>query len=124
MKMQKKQFRIGALARELNLEKFVIRFWEKEFGIRSSRSEGGQRYYSLSDVTKFKQIKSLLYDKKFTIAGAKDALSGDTDVPKIIGSQKTTLDTAEIIALNKTDLIRLRTVLISLKNLLEPELNI
>ena len=77
MKMQKKQFRIGTLAQELGLEKFVVRFWEKEFNIKSSRSTGGQRYYTVADVEKFKLIKELLYTKKFTIAGAKDALCND-----------------------------------------------
>lgn len=74
MKMQKKQFRIGALSKELNLEKFVIRFWEKEFNIKSIRSTGKQRYYTQQDVEQFKKIKQLLYEKKFTIAGAKEAL--------------------------------------------------
>ncbi|NBV40709.1 MerR family transcriptional regulator, partial [bacterium] len=29
MKMARKQYRIGELAKELNVERFVIRFWEK-----------------------------------------------------------------------------------------------
>ncbi len=74
MKMQKKQFRIGTLSKELNLEKFVIRFWEKEFNIKSARSIGKQRYYTQQDMEQFKRIKQLLYEKKFTIAGAKEAL--------------------------------------------------
>ena len=30
MKMQKRKFRIGELANKLELERFVVRFWEKE----------------------------------------------------------------------------------------------
>ena len=48
--MSKKQFRIGDLAEELKVKKFVIRFWEKEFGIESDRSEGGQRFYTSEDL--------------------------------------------------------------------------
>lgn len=74
MKMESQQFRIGRLSQELNVPKFVIRFWEKEFAIKSSRTEGGQRYYTTTDFLTFKKIKDLLYTRKFTIAGAKKAL--------------------------------------------------
>lgn len=72
--MEKKKFRIGELAQYLNIERFVIRFWEKEFCLRPKRSDGGQRFYSAKDVKKFELIKELLYKKKFTIAGAKKYL--------------------------------------------------
>ena len=74
MKMQKRQFRIGELAHYLNVEKFVIRFWEKEFDVRTIRSSGGQRFYDEKDVEKFTTIKDLLYQKGYTIAGAKQQL--------------------------------------------------
>jgi len=71
MKMKKRNFRIGELAEHLGLERFVIRFWEKEFNIKGQRSDGGQRFYQEKDIQKFETIKSLLYDQGFTIAGAK-----------------------------------------------------
>jgi DNA-binding transcriptional MerR regulator len=71
MKMQKRLFRIGDLAEKLAVEKFVIRFWEKEFNFKTYRSEGGQRFYSHDDLEQFQRIKELLYDRGFTIAGAK-----------------------------------------------------
>jgi len=69
--MSKRRFRIGELSRELEVKKFVIRFWEKEFGIKSDRSQGGQRYYSQEDFKAFNTIKHLLYTQGYTIAGAK-----------------------------------------------------
>lgn len=74
MKMSKRQYRIGDLAKHLNIEKFVIRFWEKELNIKPKRSKGGQRFYQEKDFQTFKTVKELLYSKKFTIAGAKDEL--------------------------------------------------
>lgn len=74
MKMEKRKFRIGQLADKLGVERFVIRFWEKEFGIKSTRSTGGQRFYDETDLSRFQAIKELLYDKGFTIAGAKKIL--------------------------------------------------
>jgi DNA-binding transcriptional MerR regulator len=74
MKMEQRTFRIGDLAQHLGVERFVIRFWEKEFDLYPSRSEGGQRYYTDTDAKKFALIKELLYQKGFTIAGAKKYL--------------------------------------------------
>jgi DNA-binding transcriptional MerR regulator len=90
MQMQKRKFRIGDLAKKLNVDKFVIRFWEKEFTLNSDRSDGGQRFYEEKDFEKFRQIKTLLYEKKFTIAGAKRQLKeGIKNENNIIASQKT-----------------------------------
>ncbi len=92
MRMQKRQFRIGDLAKQLEVEKFVIRFWEKEFKISSTRSEGGQRFYSEDDLVKFQQIKTLLYKEGFTIAGAKKQLGGSSTPTGIVASRKTTME--------------------------------
>ena len=75
MRMEKRKFRIGELAKRLELERFVVRFWEKEFNIRTSRSLGKQRFYSEEDFHKFKKIKELLYQEGFTIVGAKQQLA-------------------------------------------------
>ena len=91
MRMQKRQFRIGELAKKLAVEKFVIRFWEKEFNLSTHRSTGGQRFYNEDDYSKFKTIKTLLYEKKFTIAGAKKELAHGAT---ILGSHRTTMSSA------------------------------
>ena len=94
MRMQKRQFRIGELAKQLNVEKFVIRFWEKEFELSATRSTGGQRFYTEEDLEQFMSIKTLLYDQGFTIAGAKKKLIGSTE-EDFVGSHKTTLSPSE-----------------------------
>ena len=126
MKMQKRQFRIGELATHLSVEKFVIRFWEKEFDMRTIRSNGGQRFYDERDVEKFTMIKHLLYDKGFTIAGAKqqlkERLAKHKQVPsveqKILGSHKTTLNNEHVFDELKVELIDLKEKLIKLRELL------
>lgn len=96
MKMQKRQFRIGELAKTLGVERFVIRFWEKEFHFTAHRSEGGQRFYDEKDLMRFKYIKKLLYEQGFTIAGAKKQLFDKTSKKDlIIASQKTSLSPEE-----------------------------
>ncbi|HXW86356.1 MAG TPA: MerR family transcriptional regulator [Candidatus Bathyarchaeia archaeon] len=93
MKMKKRTFRIGELAKKLNVERFVIRFWEKEFSVKTDRSMGGQRFYDEDDIAVFELIKDLLYNKGFTIAGAKQQLQDiKAKKNKIIPSQKTTME--------------------------------
>lgn len=119
MKMQQQQFRIGTLAQELDVPKFVIRFWEKEFAIKSSRTDGGQRYYTVEDLSTFKKIKELLYTKKFTIAGAKDALHTRTqNCSSVVGSTKTTMNNPATVQLSKEMLLQLREKLYKLQRIL------
>jgi DNA-binding transcriptional MerR regulator len=100
MKMQKRKFRIGELADKLELERFVVRFWEKEFSIKTKRSEGSQRFYDENDLKKFETIKRLLYEEGFTISGAKKKLRDKSPSKEkssaknesIIASQKTTME--------------------------------
>ncbi len=93
MKMQKRKFRIGELANKLELERFVVRFWEKEFNIKTKRSQGSQRFYDENDLKKFELIKKLLYEEGFTIVGAKKKLKEKfAKADSIIASQKTTMD--------------------------------
>jgi len=123
MKMQKQLFRIGDLATKLGVEKFVIRFWEKEFNVKTTRSNGGQRFYSNDDFEQFKEIKQLLYERGFTIAGAKKQLiSSYSKNVMTKGARKTTMEQNDLPkALPeelKKDLISLRTHLEKLLELL------
>jgi len=97
--MQKRTFRIGHLAKELDVERFVVRFWEKEFSVKTKRTDGGQRFYDEEDFEKFKLIKQLLYKEGFTIAGAKKQIEVLAESPesstKIMASHKTTMSDEE-----------------------------
>jgi DNA-binding transcriptional MerR regulator len=71
-------FKIGQVGKIAGLPTSVIRFWETEFSkINPKRSSSGQRLYRKSDVEIILKIKHLLYDKKFTISGAKKHLGSD-----------------------------------------------
>jgi DNA-binding transcriptional MerR regulator len=115
MKMERKKFRIGELAQRLNIERFVIRFWEKEFGLTTTRSIGQQRFYDESDFIRLKRIKELLYQEGFTIAGAKKQLDEEKNHTRIIGSQKTTFETEEQIANPQKQIAALSQQILDLK---------
>ena len=80
-------FRIGELAQKVGVERFVIRFWEKEFKLKSPRSQGGQRFYTEKELETFQTIKHLLYEQKFTIQGAKNIINDPQNI--VIGSCRT-----------------------------------
>src|SRR6188768_1961821 len=68
-------FRIGEVAGLVGVEPHVLRYWEREFRtIRPTKSAKGQRVYSRRDVENLMQVRDLLYDEGFTIAGAKRKL--------------------------------------------------
>jgi DNA-binding transcriptional MerR regulator len=68
-------FKIGEVADLLALPTHVLRFWESEFkGIKPKRTAAGQRLYRKKDVELILEIKHLLYEKKYTIPGAKKHL--------------------------------------------------
>ena len=69
-------FRIGEVSKIAGLATYVLRFWETEFPrIRPKRTSSGQRLYTRNDIELVLKIKHLLYDKKFTIQGARQHLS-------------------------------------------------
>jgi DNA-binding transcriptional MerR regulator len=68
-------FRIGEVANAVGVETHVLRYWETEFrSIRPQKSSRGQRVYSRRDVETLMRVKELLYDRGFTIAGARRQL--------------------------------------------------
>ena len=68
-------FKIGEVTAIAEVAAYVLRFWESEFpAISPKRTEAGQRLYRRSDIESILLIKHLLYDKKFTIEGARNYL--------------------------------------------------
>jgi DNA-binding transcriptional MerR regulator len=72
---QKLYFRIGEVSRLVGVEPYVLRYWETEFpGLSPGKSDAGQRLYRRKHVELFLEIKRLLYEKRFTIEGARKQL--------------------------------------------------
>lgn len=70
-------FRIGDVSRLASLKPYVLRYWETEFpAIAPKKSGTGQRLYRRKDVELILEIKHLLYEKRFTIEGARKAIEG------------------------------------------------
>lgn len=88
-------FRIGEVCRLVKLEPYVLRFWESEFPTLSpAKGANGRRMYRKKNVEMVVTIKDLLYERGFTIAGARKVLSSrknDTAaaLPPVASSPKT-----------------------------------
>jgi DNA-binding transcriptional MerR regulator len=68
-------FKIGEVADLAGVEQHVLRYWEDEIdALKPTKNRSGQRLYQKRDVELVLEIKRLLYEEKFTIAGAKNKL--------------------------------------------------
>ena len=76
----KSLFRIGEVSRLTATKTFVLRYWETEFPtLQPVKSPSGHRLYRREDIETVFEIKRLLYDEGFTIAGARRFLAGHPD---------------------------------------------
>ena len=75
-------FRIGEVARLLDLPPYVLRFWESEFPqLKPNKGGTGQRLYRRRDVEAVAEIRHLLYDEGYTIPGARQFLKERSHLP-------------------------------------------
>jgi len=76
-------FKIGEVSELLGVEPYVLRYWESEFPVLSPKKSGtGHRLYRRKDVELLLRIKHLLYEKRFTIEGARQTLHAESKAPK------------------------------------------
>ena len=73
--IKKLYYSIGDVSEITGLKQYVLRYWETEFNILSpDKNKAGNRTYKDKDIKVIRHIKTLLYDKKFTIKGANQYL--------------------------------------------------
>lgn len=78
--MIKKLLSAEEVARELNVKKFLVRFWEKEFKLKLEHAGAGNRCYSHDDLKVFAEIKDLVHNKKMSISQARKHLEANFGV--------------------------------------------
>src|SRR5579864_9372831 len=86
----KMAFKIGEVADITGLKTYVLRYWETEFdALNPQKSAFNQRVYSRRDVETVLLIKKLLYDEKFSIAGAKRKIK---ELPSLLKAEKQVIE--------------------------------
>jgi DNA-binding transcriptional MerR regulator len=69
-------YRIREVCEYTGLKPHILRYWEQEFrDIRPTKSSRGQRLYRKRDLDAIFTIKNLLYEKRYTIDGARKYLN-------------------------------------------------
>ena len=82
-------FKIGEVAQLVGVRAHVLRYWEKEIAtVRPGKSEAGQRRYRTRDIQMFREIRRLLHDERYTLAGVRQVLRGQAPVGALLSGDK------------------------------------
>lgn len=88
----KRYFTIGEVSELCLVKPHVMRYWEQVFPqLKPVKRRGNRRYYQRHDVLLIRKIRSLLYEKDYTIGGARAQLSseaGEVSEPEAVGEYR------------------------------------
>ncbi|HXW62219.1 MAG TPA: MerR family transcriptional regulator [Candidatus Acidoferrales bacterium] len=126
---EKSLFRIGEVSRLTATKAFVLRYWESEFPtLQPVKSPSGHRLYRREDIETVFEIKRLLYEEGFTIAGARKHLAEKNGGPSAAQDTPAQGETAIVPAkhgpaarAHKKFLLDLHEELLAILTLLERE---
>ncbi len=77
----KRYFTIGEASALCQVKPHVLRYWEQEFRQLNPVRRGKRRYYRRNDIILVRTIRTLLYDNRFTIDGARNQLENTKPQP-------------------------------------------
>jgi DNA-binding transcriptional MerR regulator len=106
-------YSISEVSDLLGVKPHVLRYWETQFKmLRPRKGRGGARMYKKRDIEVLFDIKQLLYDQRFTIAGARRKILDDRQNGKDqIELPFTKLDREETLRALRKDMEALLTML-------------
>jgi DNA-binding transcriptional MerR regulator len=85
---QKLYYSIGEVSDLLKVKPHVLRYWESQFPVLNpKKNRAGNRTYRVRDIKLLIAIQTLLYDRKYTIAGARRKLKDFNNDPSVIAEQ-------------------------------------
>jgi DNA-binding transcriptional MerR regulator len=71
-------YRIGEVSTLTGVPAYVLRYWESEFRLlRPKKNPAGQRLYRKRELELVSRIKTLLYEERLTLEGAKKRLTAE-----------------------------------------------
>ena len=114
--IKKLYYSIGEVSKTTGLKQYVLRYWETEFKqLNPTKNKAGNRTYRQKDIDVIMNIKSLLYDEKFTIEGARKMLSQPVVKKDLSKSKPSSVEST----VNKKTLMKIRSELKSILDELE-----
>ena len=96
--IKKLYYSISEVARLTGLKPYVLRYWETEFSqLRPRKNSAGRRSYTQSDIDLVLEIQRLMHTERYTIKGARAALSARDDAQDRALSQREALKEARSV---------------------------
>ena len=116
---QKLYYSIGEVSDLLKVKPHVLRYWETQFPVLNpKKNRAGNRTYRVRDIKLLIAIQSLLYERKYTIAGARTKLKEFHNDPTVIAEQLSIPfadpEKRRVLSSLKKDLVELRELVESL----------
>ena len=108
---RKEYYAIGEVCDLTGLRPHVLRYWESQFEVlHPTKNRAGNRVFRPKDIELILLVKHLLYDRKFTIEGARQKLDEMKRAGELEVGRQGVLD-PEFLAGMKADLKELLDVL-------------
>ena len=96
--IKKLYYSISEVSEITKLKAYVLRYWETEFSqLNPPKNRAGNRTYRQKDIEIILKIKDLLYEKKYTIDGARNFLKSKDSDDRIDNNAKAYTDKQQII---------------------------
>lgn len=78
--LDKRYYTIGEVARMLDVNPSLIRFWETEFSlIKPRKNRKGNRLFTAQDLDNLKLIYHLVKERGFTLKGAREKIKANRE---------------------------------------------
>lgn len=108
--LNKLYYSIGEVAKLLDVNASLIRFWEKEFKLEvSKKNNKGNRLFSVKEINTLNHIYQLVKEEGYTLEGAKKSLKN----PKSLYQNEKTIINPESSAENEKN----KEIIEKLKNI-------
>jgi DNA-binding transcriptional MerR regulator len=109
---EKEFFSIGEASRITGVKTYILRYWESKIGLlRPARRDSGQRKFTRKDLETIQKIRELLYDRRFTIEGARkhlrqEAKRGPAQIPLELADSSAAIETLKDVKKDISELLR------------------
>jgi DNA-binding transcriptional MerR regulator len=117
--MTKHYYTISEVSNLLDVQAYILRYWESEIPVIRPKKSGHKRRYSIQQIETLKVIKDLLYNQRYTIEGARQKLKQDKNILQEARQEAVAKEKLKVEAAMPSiarDLLELKEKLFALKN--------
>jgi DNA-binding transcriptional MerR regulator len=94
----KRYFTIGEVSLLCGLKPGTLRYWEQEFPVlKPMKRKGNRRYYQKDDILIIRQIRHLVYERGYTLNGARQTLAEEYGDTKLVHDLDVELESVEVL---------------------------